>query len=1231
MRINQYITVFSLIFLISACATYKPQYKDDSFSSTFPEEKEILHSFYLIGDGGNSPIGIQTEAIKDFKNELSNASKNSTALFLGDNIYPAGLPKKDHEQRELAEHQLEVQTKSVENFKGRTIFIPGNHDWYSNGLKGLKRQENYVEKKLGKNTFLPENGCPIEKININNDLVLVLVDSQWYLENWDKHPTINDDCEIKTRTLFFDEYESIIKKSRGKTTIVAIHHPMFTNGAHGGQYSLEQQLFPTHHKIPMPVLGSVANFIRKTGGVANVDIQNKKYRELQKRLVTLSQENDKVVFVSGHDHNLQYLVEDNLPQIVSGSGSKLNPARNVGNGQFVYATNGYARLDVFKDGSSYVRFYSSKEGIIAFETEVLSPNKIEVTKDYNSNFPQFKEATIYSEKETKKGSVYKALWGDRYRKYFSTKVKAPMVKLDTLFGGLTPVRKGGGHQSKSVRLVDKDGREYVMRSLRKNAVQYLQAVVFKDQYIEGQFNETYTEDLLLDVFTGSHPYAPFAIGTLADAVGVYHTNPVLYYVPKQNALGAFNNEFGDELYMIEERAASGHGDKESFGFSNKVISTNDMLKKLAKDEDHQVDEASYIRARLFDMLIGDWDRHEDQWRWATFKEEGKTVYRPIPRDRDQAFSIMADGTLLNVATSLIPALRLMKSYDEELKSTKWFNLESYPLDMTLINMSDRKIWAKQASHIISNLTDEVIDEAFTYFPDEVKDETIQEIKQKLKGRRANLNDITNNYFNHVNKFAVIKGTNKDDWFEIERLSNGKTKVTGYRIKKGKKGEIFHEREYIQNETKEIWIYGLDDDDVFNVKGVGDKPIMVRMVGGQNKDTYNIENSIKTKVYDYKSKESKFITDKGNIKLTDDYETNVYDYKKLKNSSNQLIPSIGSNPDDGFKIGLTNTFTVYGFERNPFTSQHVLSAQYYFATDGFDLSYKGEFANVFGSWNLGLEAMFTSPNYSVNFFGFGNETLNPNYKDENSFNLDYNRVKLSTLKFAPSLQWKGDLDAKFKIGLSYESIEVEKTQDRFIYTFYVANNEESEKSFAGIEATYNFRNKDNEAFPTLGMDFTLQSGYKTNLDESKGFGYIIPSLGFDNKLDASGQLVLATKVKGHINIGDDFEFYQAANIGGDNGLRGYRNQRFAGKRAFYQSTDLRLYLRKIKTGILPLNIGIYGGVDYGRVWLNDENSDKWNNSFGGGIFLNGADMITGNLSAFNSDEGLRIAFKLGFGF
>lgn len=1222
--VYKYSLFLALILVCNACATLKKQVIEGAESDR-PVDKEIEHSFFLIGDAGYSGFGESSKALKVFKTELEKADKNSTAIFLGDNIYPKGLPKESAKDYELAKHRIEVQIEAAKNFKGETVFIPGNHDWYS-GVSGLKEQEKIVEKALGKDSFLPEDGCPIDKIHISKDIELIIIDTHWYITNWNAQPTINDDCEIKTRQKFLDEFSNLIKKARGKTTVVALHHPMYTNGAHGGQYSFAD------HMSPIPILGTLKNILRKTTGVSHADLQNPFYNELKRRLVTIAQENKKVVFVSGHEHNLQYLIEDNLHQIVSGSGSKVTPVRNIGSGKFGYGTPGYAKLDVYKDGSSHVTFYSVDEENVVFQTQVFKENIPLKAKTYKNNLSSHTMASVYSEDETGFSGFGKFLWGERYREYYSTKVKAPNVGLDTLFGGLVPVRKGGGNQSKSLRLEDKNGTQYVMRAVRKQALQYLQAFLYKDQYIEGQFDDTATEDLVLDVFTGSHPYAPLVVGDLADAIGVFHTNPVLYYVPKQKQLGQYNDEFGDELYMIEEHTSEGHSDKASFGFQNELLSTDDMMEKLHKDEDIVVDETAYIKARLFDMLIGDWDRHQDQWRWIEFEEDGKKVYRPMPRDRDQVFSIMSDGFVLGAAVKLIPAARILRKYSDDLEDVKGVNIEPYPIDMEIITESGKEVWDAQVKHIQKNITDAVIEKAFLNMPEEVRGNSVEEIKQKLKARRANLQKISDRYFELVNKYAVIKGTNKDDWFDIKRMSNGQTKVTAYRIKGGEKKDKFHERTYSHTETKEIWIYGLDDDDVFEVTGNGDHLIKLRLIGGQNNDTYNIENGKRVTYYDYKSKKSTIVTNKGHKKFSDDYKTNVYDYKKLKNNVTQILPSIGANPDDGFRIGANAIFTNYGFERNPFTAQHQITASYYFATSGFDIDYKGEFANVFPNVNLGMDAHFNSPNYAVNFFGFGNETSNPE-ADENDgldVDLDYNRVKYSTLSFSPSLIWRGRSGASFKVGLLYESIEVEETKGRFINLF-IGDNEEVNNDFYGVNAKYNYVNKDNEVFPTLGFQTSLEAGYKNNISTEKGFAYIIPEVGINYKLVSSGQLVLATNLHGHINLGDDYEFYQGAVLGGKTGLRGYRFQRFNGKSAFSQSTDVRWNFSSLKTGLIPIHIGVYGGVDYGRVWLDDEDSDKWNNSLGGGFFVNMAEMMTANISAFNSDDGVRLAFKLGFGF
>jgi len=1224
-----YILVFSV--LVSACATLKMQVVEDYKYTPRKDTSKIIHSFYLIGDAGNSGLNKKDAALSYLEEEIKTAKKGATLIFLGDNVYQKGIPEKNSKNYKLAKHRLKVQTDIGKKFPGKTFFIPGNHDWYS-GLEGLKRQEKLVEKALGKNSFLPEKGCPLEKIEVNDAINIIVVDTHWFVTNWDKHPGINDGCEIKTREKFFDEFEGLLKKSQGKTTLIAMHHPMFTNGPHGGYYS-----FKSHLK-PLPVLGTIKNILRKTSGIANTDQQNEKYNHLRKRIISLAQQNEKVIFVSGHEHSLQYIVQDNIRQIVSGSGSKKTATKNVNGGVFSYGTQGFARLDVFENGASTVHFYTAKDRKKVFEAQVFEKDSLLEFKKFRNAKLLEKEAAIYTAEEVTKSKFFKFLWGARYRKYFGQKILAPTVNIDTLYGGLKPVRKGGGHQSKSLRLEDKDGREYVMRALRKNAIQYLQAVAFKDQYVEGQFKKTLTADLLLDVFTGSHPYAPFTIDKLAEAIDVYHTKPILFYVPKQVGLKEFNTDFGDELYMIEARTADGHGDKKYFGYSNELISTDDLRENLAKDEKYVLDEAAYIRARLFDMLIGDWDRHQDQWRWAEFKEDEKVIYRPVPRDRDQAFSVFSDGFLMNTITTVIPALKGMRSYTTDIKSPKSFNLSGYPLDMRLIKESNKEVWDAQVQIIQQQITDEVIASAFSKFPKEVKGETIKNIKRKLKGRRKNLQKISDAYFKHLNKFQVITGTDKDDWFEINRFKNGDTEITAYRIKGGEKEDVFHKRRYKNSETKDIWIYGLDDDDRFVVNGVpGKKPIQIKLVGGLNNDIYEINTPKFIKVYDYKSKKNTFVTDNFKKKITDDYKTNTYNYKKSKNTLNLISPLIRYNPDDGIKLGIKNTYMVNGFERNPFTSKHVIEGYYFFATNGYELRYNGEFAHLLGGWNLGLKAQFNSPNYAMNFFGYGNNSFNSQTGDD--ADRDFNRVRIRKAHAGTFLKWRGELGAKFTIAANFQSFDVERTPGRFLETQYAPRNSVFQaQKFFNTEANYYYQHSDNPAFPTLGLEFTAVVGHTRDLAEARNFSYAMSSLGITHKLIPSGKLVLSSKIDGHFTFGNDFEFYQGASIGGSEGLRGYRSERFTGKNAYYHTTDVRYNISNLRTAILPINIGIYGGFDYGQVWGTPTTLTVLpretlfpTTSYGGGMFLNAANMLTTSVGVFTGNEGARITFNLGFDF
>lgn len=1216
---------FSLILfvlLVVSCATYKPQYHSDYQAEVYPIDKKVVHRFFLLGDAGNGLVEDTINHTNSLVSQLNKASKNSTLLFLGDNIYPKGMPEIGHKNRKEAEEKLQNQIDLATGFKGKTIFIPGNHDWYSKGVKGLQLEQAFIEKQLGKKSFLPRKGCPIETVKISDEVVLIIVDSEWYITNWDQQPTINEDCDLKTRAAFLDEFRSEIKKHRGKTTLVAVHHPMFTNGSHGGQYSFKS------HMQPFPVLGSLKNLLRSTTGIANTDIQNTFYNELRKNLVAAAQQNDKVIFVSGHDHNLQYIIEHDVPQIISGSGSKLTPTRNVQGGQFSYAVNGYAVVDVFDDGSSFLQFIDSNTSKVVYQSSILPPDTQTHPYTIPANFPPTVKSSIYKAEATEKSNFYTFLWGKRYRQSYSTPVEAPTVNLDTLFGGLQPVRKGGGNQSKTLRLATKNGQEYVMRALKKNATQYIQATLFKDQFVENKFKNTASEKLVMDVFTGSYPYAPLVVAALSEAVGVYHLNPTLYYIPKQKALGDYNDEFGDELYLLEEQASEGNLALLEEHFTGNIISTADVLLDMHSDESKTIDEAVYIKARLFDMLIHDWDRHQDQWRWLEFEENGKTVYKVLPRDRDQAFSKMSDGFLLGAAVTLIPAAKLLRKNSGDLKDVKSFNMEPYPLDMAFIRSANKAVWDEQVRILQTLLTDEAIDHAFKVVPKELDNEDVSNLKVLLKSRRGNLQEIADRYFKVVSKYGVVTGTDKDDLVKINCKPNGDVDLSLYRKKKDTL-ELFVHKVFDAQLTKEIWVYGLDDTDTFEVTGKS-KKIKIRLIGGLKNDAYTIENGKNIYIYDYKSKKNTFDkVSNAKVKRTDNYALNTYDYKKLKANTTQIIPLIGANPDDGLKMGINTIYTRYGFERNPFTARHQFKAAYYFATSGFEGSYSGEFANVIGNLNLVIASNFQSANFTQNFFGYGNETTN----DDDRFGMNYNRVKVRTVGIAPALVWKARGGSSLSLGTSYQAIEVDDTDNRFIQ-----NNLEvppaifENKQFVGLHTHFEFENYDNKAFPTVGMKLAIALGFTQNIEESKrNFVYLTPEISFNHKLIPSGKLVLATQVKSNIIFNSNYEFYQAASIGGTDGLRGFRNQRFTGQRSLFQNTDVRYTFNSIKTNIIPIKLGVYSGFDYGRIWLENEKSDKWNNSYGGGFFINGAELISANLGLFHSIDGLRLAFSLGFKF
>ncbi len=1163
----------------------------------------MAHTIYIAGNLGNDLQGEAQKVIKALVKSSKKEEKEITLLVPGSFLQHIGFPKNRQERRKQKEILTKYLLKPFKDFNGKIILTPGYNEWANGSQQQIDDLESFLQDNESKIEVWPNDGCPLARESIAKNVELITVDSQWFLEDWDQHPEMNVKCEIKDRERFFTEFKDDIKDNHGKTIIVSVPHPVMSNTRKG--------------------------FLEKISGFDPQDYHNKNHTYFRGRLETIASQFDDIIFVSANDRNLQFLQDDKIPQIISGAIGSKQKSKIKENNHFASTTTGFARMEIYNDHSSQLTFHTLKNNNtqIAFSTGIKrrESRMDEVSYKTKEQVGDTVSASIYSEEETDKSKLYKIIWGEHYRKVYSTKIKAPVLFLDTLNGNLKPLKEGGGMQSRSLRFIADDKNEFTIRALRKSATRFLQAATIKDHYIKDYIENTVAQRYALDLFTTAHPYAPFSLNRINQCLDILHGKPQIFYIPKQKTLGTNNDDYGDELYMFEAHVGDENKEFTRFGKSKDILSTTDFLKALNESKKNQPNEVEYIKARLLDMLIGDWDRHFDQWRWAEYAgENDKKVYKPIPRDRDFAFP-KYDGPILNLMKVSFPLIRKMETFDNNVDNVKWFNLSGYPLDQKLLKTTSWNDWKEQVIFIQEKLTDAEIEQAFKILPREVQDHTIADIKTKLKARRGNLKDIARRYYDYLQKFQVLTGTIKDDVFNIERNKNGLTKIS----LQNKKGKETFSKTYNRDKTEEIWIYGLEGDDNFLVKGKGDNLIRISVVGGEGTDSYNFKNTKRITLYDHKSKKSEISNKNSKKWLVDSYKINQYDPDKRKRSENKLLPQANYKGDEGLSLGLRNIHTTYGLANNPFKTQHELGAAFFFATNGLEIDYQGEFAHIFYNWNLGISARYTSPNFTLNYFGKGIESE----YNRDEMGRDFNRTRTQQLKLAPSLIWKGREGHSFYTKPYIEGIKAYDDDNRYLGQFFNPENDVfNQQWYAGAEANYNYKNRDNPAYPTRGFETNLTAGYKSNIDNhNNSFAYVEPSIALDYPLHHSDIAVLATKIGGKALFGDNYEFYHAALLGGNDDLRAYRLERFNGKQSFYHSTDLRVGLTQFKTNFIPLRMGLSAGFDYGRVWTENDNSKKWRNNYGGSFWVNGFHVVTANVGYYYGEDRGRLSFTFNFKF
>src|SRR6185295_14225660 len=225
-----------------------------------------------------------------------------------------------------------------------------------------------------------------------------------------------------------------------------------------------------------------------------------------------------------------------------------------------------------------------------------------------------------------------------------------------------------------------------------------------------------------------------------------------------------------------------------------------------------------------------------QWRWAKFEDGDRNIYRPIPRDRDQAYTRF-DGFYPWVATNLFGGVQL-ESFDEHLHNEKRFNMPGRPLDRQFTNELTKDEWVAIAQELQKELTDAVIEKGMHQLPPELFAIRGESIISKLKSRRDDLVKYAKNYYDFLSHHVDLAGSQKKELFEINRIDKEETQVSIYEItKEGKiKNKPYYSRVFRDNETKEIRIYGLEGTDVFKQTGNSDGGVKVRIVDPERQDS-----------------------------------------------------------------------------------------------------------------------------------------------------------------------------------------------------------------------------------------------------------------------------------------------------------------------------------------------------------------------------------------------------------
>jgi hypothetical protein len=798
------------------------------------------------------------------------------------------------------------------------------------------------------------------------------------------------------------------------------------------------------------------------------------------------------------------------------------------------------------------------------------------------------------------GGLHRFFLGREYRELWAAPVPVPVLDL----GQYQPLGRTGGQQSKSLKLGTADGHQYFFRSVDKDP----------SLALPPELRGTVAARVVQDQISSANPLAPLVVAKLLDAVGTLHNSPTLALLPDDPRLGEYQHDFGGVLGFLEERVG-GSGPAAHWQGALEIIDSDSLFARVSRSAGDRVDARDFLRARLFDVYIGDWDRHRDQWRWVRLEDPSPRMWHPVPLDRDQAF-VKYDGLLLSIARQTAPQLVNFGAEYAGMEGQTWNGRE---LDRRFLVGLEWAAWDSVAREVQQSLSDSVIGEAVRALPESHYALIGSRLEAWLRQRRDHLPEMARRFYRHLAGQVDVHGTDEAEVARLTRTPDGGVtlELTGAATSAA---PALVSRRFLPGETREVRLYLDGGEDTAVVRGSGGG-ITLRILGDSGAVLLDSAGTGTTRFYG---------PDPAAGQGTRRVDTRPWNPPTSSNP--RALPPrdwgqrwrpftwASFGPDVGLFVGGGRTLTTFGFRKYPFASRHRFRAGLATGPPSYRVDYLGEFHRENSAVTLGLAARASGIDV-IRFHGFGNETPATGSNE-------FYRVTQDAFGLWPTITLPVAGSVEMTFGPTLKYVSTDRRPNRFLATINPYGAGTFGELGAAAELRVDTRNRHTAA--THGAALTLGGEVHPawwDVRETFGAAYGVLSVYLSPPAPLSPTLALRA---GGRKLWGAYPYFDAAFIGGTSTARLGRENRYAGDASAYGTAELRFSLARA-TIVVPAELGIFGLADAGRVFLTGESSDTWHTAFGGGVwaaFLNRANTLSVAVAA--SEERTRVYVQAGFG-